>query len=426
MYGIYIFMFAVLLVIILLLNNGKGNGSLDNVGRVGNFEQYNNVATLIPENNSCLKLLYEKGWLSSSDTSHASNARKDVAADMEVARVPMALNNSVIYPDVNACVLGSERARIYRGLNADNCVMRDVTAAGNAVYHQLTPVSNSSFVTPKGCMASLDDKAGFMQFLDSAYQMKNYDSIKAQIDSNSAIVGLTNQNVALQNQYSQAVDTAKLYKQQLDQLKGQMGATGVDRVESTCKNRFTDWNNVGDWSYNFLDRHDVKCGPGERLTQFQLQTGRTPAQARYQYTCCALDSTPVKGKVGEKVEPRATAFKDTMNWNTISLANHNVVCPGDSVIKGFKLDSKYNGPMTSHARLSYSCGHYNVNALPGKRIQMQCRNATSMADTSGPRFDVLDSHNIKCEDDEALKAYALKSDGANFYYEYTCCKPTLV
>lgn len=411
MYGIYIFLFIVLLLLLLILKREP-------------LEGYNN-SSLVPNNNSCLKILYEKKWLDSGNISQTNNNRKAVAGDMEVARVPLELNNSVIYPDVNACVIGTESINLFRGLDPNSCVMRGVTPQGRAIYHELTPVKQDSFVSPKGCMLTMNDHSGFMTFLDNAYQMKNYDVIKSSIDQNSSIVGLTNQNIELQNRYSQAIETANLYKSQLDQLKVNMGASGVDRVLPTCKDRFTNWNEVGDWNYNYLDRHNVACGPGEMLTQFQLQTGHSPKQTRYQYTCCALDTSPVKGKLGEGVEAKSTAFADTFNWNTISLANHNVSCPGDSVLKGFKLQSQYNGPLSSKAKIDYTCGHFNTNALPGRKLKMQCKQHRTNADSSGKQFDLLDRHNIKCDDDEALKKYSLKSDGANLYYEYTCCKPIL-
>jgi hypothetical protein len=62
-----------------------------------------------------------------------------------------------------------------------------------------------------------------------------------------------------------------------------------------CTTKYTDWNDHDDGRVQYLDRHQAKCGPNEYMTRFGLETGGQN-QMRYRYRCCpasgTLTSTP--------------------------------------------------------------------------------------------------------------------------------------
>jgi hypothetical protein len=53
-----------------------------------------------------------------------------------------------------------------------------------------------------------------------------------------------------------------------------------------CVNHSTNGNEDGGGNMVYLDRHDVKCKPGEVLTRFKVNRP-TDKTIRYDYTCCA-------------------------------------------------------------------------------------------------------------------------------------------
>jgi hypothetical protein len=65
----------------------------------------------------------------------------------------------------------------------------------------------------------------------------------------------------------------------------------------TCRNLSTKINSNGGGRVNYLDKHDVKCGPDEALSQFKL-VGVDSGNYKYDYTCCSA------------TEPKYTMSKD--------------------------------------------------------------------------------------------------------------------
>lgn len=62
------------------------------------------------------------------------------------------------------------------------------------------------------------------------------------------------------------------------------------KAAGDCRNTATTWNTPSS-STIYLDRHNVKCKPGEVLTKFKLRHNGKSGSAkkiRYDYTCCAM------------------------------------------------------------------------------------------------------------------------------------------
>ena len=56
----------------------------------------------------------------------------------------------------------------------------------------------------------------------------------------------------------------------------------------TCRDTATGWNAEGGGNAIYLDRHDVRCGANEMLSQFQLQRSGG-GHWRYLYKCCSVN-----------------------------------------------------------------------------------------------------------------------------------------
>jgi hypothetical protein len=57
-----------------------------------------------------------------------------------------------------------------------------------------------------------------------------------------------------------------------------------------CRDLATPYNEGGAQNV-YLDRHDVSCGAGEALTQFNLERHGDHKRYRYRYKCCKMPSS---------------------------------------------------------------------------------------------------------------------------------------
>lgn len=57
-------------------------------------------------------------------------------------------------------------------------------------------------------------------------------------------------------------------------------------VEPVCKDKVTPWNSQGNWGTPYLDRHDIKCDDGEKLSRVKLENDWKKKKIRFAYKCC--------------------------------------------------------------------------------------------------------------------------------------------
>ena len=68
----------------------------------------------------------------------------------------------------------------------------------------------------------------------------------------------------------------------------------------SCRDTATGWNAEGGGNAIYLDRHDVRCGANEMLSQFRLQRNGGGAW-RYLYQCCSVNEVSgPRGAQGER------------------------------------------------------------------------------------------------------------------------------
>lgn len=385
-----------------------------------------------PPQNKCIDIITSKGWIDPYDKSTKGKQRLNVLADMEVSKIRQPMHGSFIYPSVDACTIPSEVIDIYYNVNPEKptidktrCDMKGMTANNDVVFYQLTPVDAKSPYNPKGCMVNLDehDMGSFQQFLDDAYQLKMYPELSEKMDYKNTISVMGQKNDELLNQYKQALNKNKVYEQQMVPSK-------TDEIIDICRDVYTDWQDATDWTYNALDKHDVTCAPNEVMSRFQLLTAYRPDKVRYKYRCCKVDTAPIPKRLKENVITSGTPFQNSQLWNAMGLTSHSLRCPKasenqQSMLKQFKLEPQYVNQVTANARYNYSCSSFDANGIPGGQVVTECRKMKTQADDASPTFNVLDRHDVVCEDGEGISDVGLKSDGTRFYYEYSCCRPKL-
>ena len=191
------------------------------------------------------------------------------------------------------------------------------------------------------------------------------------------------------------------------------GAADLTVQLKDCSQKHTEWNDVGGWRTNYLDRQAVKCeGENEVLSGFKLEASGD--KARYAYTCCnVVDSKNTKLTSSDA----KTGDDDAGDWNTIYLDRHNVDCSG-SVLGGFRAVASYK---PNKIRYDYSC-----KAAPSA-VSWTCTDKSTNADQESKNFNYLDRHDVKCADDEVMSQFRLQRVGdGKFKYAYKCCKPKAI
>jgi hypothetical protein len=125
-------------------------------------------------------------------------------------------------------------------------------------------------------------------------------------------------------------------------------SSGGNLGQDVSKN--TDFNNDGAGNTIFLDRHDIKCGSNEVLSQFKLN--RNPAnggQYRYDYKCKTNnDQQPLSCRAV------TTSANDFGKGSTIFLDRHDIKCNDDEVLNQFKLTRPTDGTIN----FNYTCCKY--------------------------------------------------------------------
>lgn len=421
-----VYMVLLLLVILLVsvLNNNVEGFMLD---------EYPALAEGIkPPEGSCINLLVGKGWVDLDDDSPGAKERRSIIADMEVARVAQNMFSNTIHPNIHSCAFGKDVIDLYYNAKGSNiidpetCEMRGVTIDGELIYHQLEKIDSSSPIHPKGCMIDLErtDQRSFEKLTEDAYKLKMYPELKEKNEYKQAVISLSQNNLALKEQF-------KKYR-----IKDSFGkASDISDYESErianaeCRDDYTPWNSAGDWTFNFLDRHSVKCRDGEVLGKFQLETLSSPNRTRYKYRCCKVDTEPIPKKIREEVKSSSTAFNDSLQWNTIALTSQPVECASGErrdMLRGFNLESQYIDSVTSKAKYNFDCVSHKPYGLVNKQIKTKCRKVTTPVKDNSTTFNALDKHHVECKDGEGISDFVLRTDGAGLYYEYTCCRPEIV
>lgn len=427
---VYMLLLLVLLLLVALLNQNIENFT---------WSEYPVLSEGIkPPNNSCIDLLANKGWLDMNDKSLKTQERKNIIADMEITRIPQTLFSQTIHPNVDACTFGNDVINLYYNAKGRNiidpntCEMRGKTADNQYVYHQLQKVASFSPLNPKGCMINLEttDKDSFYELVDDAYQLKMYPDLKEKKEYKQALIDLHEKNLSLKNRLSLFQANTEMYDMKRGKDLLESGELDMESLTQTCRDVYTQWDDVGGWGFNFLDRHNVKCEDSEVLSKFKLETAYQPDRTRYKYRCCKIDTEPIPRKIREVTKPMSTGFADSQMWNTMSLTNHSIQCQKEknsqSMLKGFKLESQYTDALKSNAKYNFECTTHLPYGLINKKIETTCRKEKTPANDQAPTFNYLDRHEVACKDGEGVSDFALRTDGARFYYEYSCCKPEIV
>ncbi len=187
--------------------------------------------------------------------------------------------------------------------------------------------------------------------------------------------------------------------------------------DSICENKFTNWDIVGGWRTNYLDRQQLSCGSNQVLNSFKLETNKNNGTARYSYKCCPVEDTNNSLNF-TKIE-KNTDWNDPGGWNTIYLDRHYMDCRPESAINSFRLQSKYR---PDQVRYNYSC----LKTDSADDLKWTCNNKTTDWKPESSSFDILENHSVDCPNGEAISDFRYYRDGMGYSkITYKCCKPSI-
>jgi hypothetical protein len=106
----------------------------------------------------------------------------------------------------------------------------------------------------------------------------------------------------------------------------------------------TGFNDQGDGTVDFLDRHNLDCGKDSVLSQFKLARNDNN-QFRFDYTCL-----PSK----KSLTCRDVTTPANQGGSTVNLDKHNVTCNDDEVLSNFQLTR----PSATEIAYKYKCCKY--------------------------------------------------------------------
>lgn len=445
MYYIYIISLIIFIFLIALLHT-------INTKRVKEYfteKDYNTVTRETLSNNSCVKLLVEKN-LFDDDNTKINNDRKNILTDMDIARYPESDLRGIIYRAKDACVLRKDAINTYYNNDGVNlidhrCRLRGVNVDNVPITYKMKKPDIATVPT-EGCEIDWSGmtKADVNNVLDKFYQLKMYPFLYERKNTKKALTDLQEINVDLLQQNTLLTEKiAELSKH----ARGGLDNFIKDSIQISCRDDQTEWMNIVDDnnkninSFKTLEKHAVKCRPGEVISQFKYE--QSGSQDRIKFKCCKVDTAPISNKIKENKDtvlqegPKNAAgdFGDI-----ILMTNTGVQCAGNpnnkKFLTAFQMRSIANGseiggkqvidPNRYESRTDYLCTNFETSGIPNKKIQTRCTKYRTPP-TEPTNVSVLSQHNILCNisKNEGLVDYKVVNDGTNIYYEYTCCEPSL-
>jgi hypothetical protein len=172
-----------------------------------------------------------------------------------------------------------------------------------------------------------------------------------------------------------------------------------------CYDDYTPLNDVIHWddrhTAHWLDRHDVKCRDGYGLKKFQMQRGGD--RVRYAYKCCS----GATNCFDMQTPPQDQGTHETVFFDRL------IVAPGTNrILSSFKLETLPDNKWRYNYR---SC------QIPGN---LKVKADTGCQDAAEGNIWYLDRHKIKCKENSAIAKFKLtrpsETQKDSIKYDYTC------
>ncbi len=181
------------------------------------------------------------------------------------------------------------------------------------------------------------------------------------------------------------------------------------KIERTS---FNDW---GESNTIYLDRHHVNCGTGA-LNSFHLQRNTKGDKIKYDYTClipkhctesCHTQIKAMDEKLCQNLRTPLNTLASELGKSTNDLSKHNIRCPKDHVLTGFKF-----------ARESPKV-FYEYRCCPAKVGKCQ-KMDTGLTDYGDFGHVYLDRQHVKVPEmhKQALTGFLLKTNDHKHSYFY--------
>jgi len=121
-----------------------------------------------------------------------------------------------------------------------------------------------------------------------------------------------------------------------DYVCSSMGDLGTSFERSTASSSRGKKGEDDNGDTNYLDRHNLDCGPAAYISKFKLDHNSSRKEIKYDYTCISSTKPLTQRKV-------QTPVNDLINDESIYLDRHNVQCKNDEGLSQFRLRSTSDG-----------------------------------------------------------------------------------
>ena len=295
-------------------------------------------------------------------------------------------------------------------------------------FRSVTKLNEQQMEPNDGCILSTTEKEEFFRKVDEIAAIKTFEEdnkVNLLLEENNRVA----EKVALeQEQKIQAQNEVSRLQTYLN------NATLVEK----CRDVNTQPNNWGGGSFNYLDRHDVRCNDNEVLQRAKLSTDGK--QIYYDMKCCSINTNVGENArfhtVEDKNTPDVSVGRTSRGWDARSLYN-NVTqttpkCDGTNrYLNGFHLNSRYR-PDQFH--YNYTCSDIDNDLLaikPHKKIDHYCfdKSTPYRRFGSGAYTDLFYA-DMSCPSGSYLSGWKMEKDdrrrkNRGYWVNYKCCYPSM-
>eukprot|EP00927_Polykrikos_kofoidii_P084164 TRINITY_DN87_c0_g1_i17.p1 TRINITY_DN87_c0_g1~~TRINITY_DN87_c0_g1_i17.p1 ORF type:complete len:282 (-),score=12.94 TRINITY_DN87_c0_g1_i17:70-831(-) len=168
----------------------------------------------------------------------------------------------------------------------------------------------------------------------------------------------------------------------------------------------TNLSSDGGGKSEYIDRHDIRCGHNQALSQWRLRRKGSPSNnIQFRYTC--VDAAPPFGSCSEQ----ATSWNDRGGGNTVYFDRHNLRCATNTALTQWKLDR-----VGDSIRFKYTC----CQATAGLDA---CSTTTTPPNDDGRGSSInFDRHNVLCPSNKVITQWRLlRPTHHQISFQFTCC-----
>ena len=197
---------------------------------------------------------------------------------------------------------------------------------------------------------------------------------------------------------------------------------------SSFSTQYLSFDNKALVTPKYLDKVHLQC-PGQQLLREFIFSQRDRKEFRYDFQCKQPSNTVVTMTHTNDWTLWGHTLKSVKEGSLNFLDRQNIDCANNGYLKSFQIETD---PENEVLRYVYECatiqGKVFSQASCSNRQTSKIQAAFFPTEIERERFDsaswsiiVLETQNVKCEENEALNSFHLLTDVNYVYYNYACC-----